>query len=151
LHGEAMNYEIDDKVKYVHKFLCETGRIYESMLRSMKITDSEYVLLFSVLEMGEGCLQKDIADNTHTSPKTLNSTVKKLEQKGLIRLEPGKYPNMHIYLTEKGSQYIKEQILPVIENENKIFGNVSNEDFNKFVSIVTKYTDIFTKEMDIKN
>jgi len=140
-----MDYQISNKVKYIHKILCETEKIYYSMLKRADLTDSEYVLLFSVLQMGEGCSQKDISENTYISTKTLNSTVKKLKQEDLIQLERGKYPNQYIYLTEKGKEFIKEKLLPIIEAENKILEKVSDDDFNNFTSIVTKYTDMFSE------
>ena len=140
-----MDFQINKKVKYVHKILCETEKIYQTILKHAHITDSEYVLLFSVLEMGEGCSQKDISKNTHISTKTLNSTVKKLKQQGIIELKPGKYPNMYIHLTPKGINYIKEKMLPVMETENKILENITDEDFENFVAIVTKYMNLFTK------
>ena len=140
-----MDYKISNKVKYIHKILCETEKVYYSMLRRAQISDSEYVLLFSVLQMGEGCSQKDISDNTYISTKTLNSTVKKLKEKGLIRLQPGKYPNMYIYLTPEGRKYIKEKMLPITEAENKILENVSDEDFENFTTIVTKYLNLFSE------
>ena len=140
-----MDYQISNKVKYIHKILCETEKIYYSMLKRANLTDSEYVLLFSVLQMGEGCSQKDISENTYISTKTLNSTVKKLKQEGLIQLERGKYPNQYIYLTEKGKEFLKEKLLPIIEAENKILEKVSDDDFDNFTSIVTKYTDMFSE------
>ncbi len=144
-----MKYEIDDKVKCIHKILCETEKIYHSLLKSKQITDSEYVLLFAVLEMGEGCLQKDIADNTYISRKTLNTTVKNLEQKGIIKLKPGKYPNMHIYLTEKGNKYVQEKMLPIMEEEKEIVKNVNEQDFNTLATIITKCVNNYAQSHDI--
>ena len=140
-----MGYKISNKVKYIHKILCETEKIYYSMLKHAQITDSEYVLLFSLLESDEGCSQKDIADNTYISTKTLNSAVKKLQQKGLISLTRAKYPNMILNLTPKGKEYIKEKMLPLIETENKILQNVTDEDFNNFTNLVAKYMDMFSE------
>lgn len=144
-----MDYKINNRVKYLYKVLCETEKIYYSMLKHAKITDSEYVLLFSVLEMGEGCSQKDISTNTYTSTKTLNSAVKKLEQKGLIKLTRGKYPNMYIYLTPEGKKYIQEKMIPITNTVNKILENISDEEFDKFKSITS---NIFSKfeETDLK-
>ena len=139
-----MGYKISNKVKYIHKILCETEKIYYSMLKHAQITDSEYVLLFSLLESDEGCSQKDIADNTYISTKTLNSAVKKLEQKGLISLTRAKYPNMILNLTPKGKEYVKEKMIPLIETENKILQNVSDKDFENFTALVAKYMDMFS-------
>jgi DNA-binding MarR family transcriptional regulator len=110
------------------------------------MSDSEYILLYAVLEMGEGCSQKDIAENTFISKKTLNSTVKKLEQNEIIKLKPGKYPNMHIYLTPKGTQYVQEKMIPIMEAENAVLKNVTDEDFNSFALIATKYIDMFATQ-----
>ena len=139
-----MDFKINDRVKYIHKILCETEKIYYSMLKRAQITDSEYVLLFSVLQSKEGCSQKDISDSTYISTKTLNSTVKKLEQKGLITQTPDKYPNRRIHLTPKGKQYIEEKMIPLIQAENKILENISDKDFNDFVTIVAKYLNLFS-------
>ena len=144
-----MEIEINDIVKYLNYMLCEVQKIYQSLLSSKKLSDSEYVLLFSILEMGEGCLQKEIAQRSSTSKKTLNSTVKKLEQDGLIELKSGKYPNMHIYLTDKGREYVFENIIPIISAENKMMESISDKDFENFVSNVSKYISIFKENVEV--
>ncbi|MBR1776737.1 MarR family transcriptional regulator [bacterium] len=140
-----MDYNISEKVKYLHKVLCETDKIYNSLLNKMQITDSEYTLLFAILTMGEGCLQKDIADSCLISKKTLNSTVKKLEKKGILKLKPGKYPNLHIYLTPEGKSYIEERLVPIMQEEDDILDTVSGKDFDAFISITTKYLKLFER------
>ena len=47
--------KINDKVRYLNSMLCEIEKIYQSLLTSSEISDSEYVLLFALLELGEGC------------------------------------------------------------------------------------------------
>ena len=137
--------EISDRVKYLNYMLCEVEKIYQSLLASQKISDSEYVLLFAILEKGEGCLQKEIVQSSYISKKTLNSTVKKLEQKGLITLKSGKYPNMHIYLTDKGKEYLETKIIPILKIQENMMQNVSDEDFGKITAVVPKYLKIFSK------
>ena len=138
-----MEIKINNKVRYLNQVLCEVERIYQSLLASAKISDSEYVLLFALLELGEGCSQKDIVESSYISKKTINSTVKKLQQEGIIRLEAGKYPNMHIYLTPKGSEYIKSKMIPLIERENEIMQHIQDSDFEVFVSQTAKYLNVF--------
>lgn len=143
-----MDFQINDKVKYLNKVLCEVEKIYQGLLTKNKLSDSEYVLLFSILELGEGCLQKDIAQNSYISKKTLNSTVKKLEQDGLITLKSGKYPNMHIYLTSKGHEYIKTKVIPIIETENKIMNGITDDEFENFYTTTSKYIKIFEQNVN---
>ncbi len=141
-----MSFEINDKVKYLNNMLCEIDNLYQSMLMSKGLSDSEYVVLFSILELGEGCLQKDISDNSYNNKKTINSTIKKLEKNGLIKLKAGKYPNMHIYLTKEGKEYITKNVIPIIEVENNVMGSVPDNIFEIFTNTYSKYMNIFKEE-----
>ena len=59
-----MKYELDERVRYLNKHLCEVERIYQTLLMNAGLSDTEYVVMFAILELGEGCLQKDIAEKT---------------------------------------------------------------------------------------
>ena len=146
-----MKYKISDKVRYLNNILCEIDNLYQSLLLSKDLSDSEYVVMFAILELGEGCLQKDIADNSYINKKTINSTIKKLERKGLIRLVAGKYPNMHIYLTENGKKYIKTSVIPIIEVENKVMEGVPESEFENLVKTYSKYIRIFREQTESFN
>lgn len=143
-----MVLEISEKVKFIHRAMCRVDRIYSTLLKRAEMTDSEYTLLTYMFFAGEDCSQKDIADNTYISPKTLNSTVKKLEQKGIIKLTPGKYPYRYIALTTKGHEYANERIIPAIETEKSILESISNEDFENFVSLAKRYIKMFEEKIE---
>ena len=145
----VMNFEINEKVKYLNNMLCEIDNLYQSLLLCKGLSDSEYVVLFAILELGEGCLQKDIADSSFINKKTINSTIKKLEREELIRLKAGKYPNMHIYLTQKGKDYINKNIIPIIEMENKVMESIPDDNFENLTVTYSKYIKIFKEEVKI--
>ena len=142
-----MDFKISEKVKYLNSMLCEIDNLYQSLLQDKGLSDSEYVVMFAILELGEGCLQKDIADNSFINKKTINSTIKKLERKELITLKAGKYPNMHIHLTEKGCDYIKNNIIPVIDVENKLLECFPDSEFNTLIHNYSKYIKVFRNEV----
>ena len=142
-----LKYIISEKVKYLNNMLCEIDNLYQSLLLNKGLSDSEYVVIFSILELGEGCLQKDIANNSYINKKTINSTIKKLEKNGLITLKAGKYPNMHIYLTRDGKDYIKNNIIPIIEVENNVMGSVLDKEFESLTNTYSKYIKIFKEEV----
>ena len=144
----CMEYKINYKVKYLNNMLCEIDKLYQSLLMSKNLSDSEYVVLFAILELGEGCLQKDIADNSYVNKKTINATIKKLEKNELIILKAGKYPNMHIYLTKKGKNYIKEKIFPIIDIENRVLENMPESEFDHLTEIYLKYIKLLKNQMD---
>ena len=142
-----MDIKISEKVKFLNSMLCEIDNLYQSLLQDKGLSDSEYVVMFAILELGEGCLQKDIADNSYINKKTINSTIKKLERKELITLKAGKYPNMHIYLTEKGSEYINNNIVPIIEVENKVLECFPDREFDTLIENYSKYIKVFRAEV----
>ena len=142
-----MDFKISYKVKYLNAMLCEIDKLYQSLLQSKNISDSEYVVLFAILELGEGCLQKDIADNSYVNKKTINTTIKKLEKNEIITLKAGKYPNMHIYLTKKGKNYIKENIFPIVDIENKVLENMTDSEFDGLAETYVKYIEIFKNQL----
>ena len=142
-----MKFEIDDRVKQLNKMLSEIDNLYQTLLMVNGLSDSEYIVMFAILSLGEGCLQKDIAENGFMSKKTINSTIKKLQKEELIKLKAGKYPNMHIYLTKKGEDYIKQKVLPVIETENIVLNSMSSDAFDILVGGYTKYIDRFRERV----
>ena len=143
-----MEFKINEKVKYLNSMLCEIDNLYQSILLSKSLSDSEYVVLFSILELGEGCLQKDIANNGYINKKTTNSTIKKLEKNNLIILKAGKYPNMHIYLTDLGKKYIKDHIIPIVNLQSRVMDSVPDTDFENLVETYSKYIQIFKGEIE---
>ena len=146
-----MKFEINEKVKYLNMMLCEIDKIYQSLLSSKNLSDSEYVVLFAIIELGEGCLQKEIAQNTYISKKTVNATIKKLEKNGIIIMKAGKYPNMHIYLTPFGKKFMKENIIPIIDIENKVMENMSDKEFADLIQTYSKYISIFKEKIKKNN
>lgn len=138
-----MDFKINDKVKLLNSMLSEIDNLYQTLLISQNISDSEYIVMFSILALGEGCLQKDIAANGFMNKKTINATIKKFQKEGLIKLVAGKYPNMHIYLTEKGNEYIKNTIVPILEVENYVLNDMPSKTFDLLVTGYSKYIDNF--------
>lgn len=154
-----MTLQVSEKVQQLNGMLCEMDSIYQTLLSAKNISDGEFVVLNAILSLGEGCLQKDIAENSYMSKKTINSTIKKLEKEGFIKLKAGKYPNMHIYLTKRGLDHIKNNIIPIVDVENRVLNSMPEMDFDRLVCGYSKYitsfkehvTDFIIKESNIDN
>ena len=50
---------------------------------------------------------------------------------------------MHIYLTSLGIKHIKNNILPVIELEDKVLNSMSEDEFERLIIGSSKYIGIF--------
>ena len=142
-----MDFEINERLKQLNGMLCEIDSIYQSLLAIKNISDSEFVVMIAILSLGEGCLQKDIAETSYMSKKTINSTIKKLEKENFIKLKAGKYPNMNIYLTPKGKEHIKENILPIIDVEEHVLNNMTEDEFERLIGGYSKYISNFKEQV----
>lgn len=52
--------------------------VYHEIALSMHLTDSAFLILYCLLELGDGCSQKDICKLYSISKQTVNSSVKSL-------------------------------------------------------------------------
>ena len=91
----------------------EVDEIYHEIALKMGISDSGFIILYALAELGDGCLQKDIAKIYYISKQTVNSSISNLKKNGYVCLRPGKGRDMHICLTPRdcsgnrsGKQYI---------------------------------------------
>lgn len=142
-----MDFEINERLKQLNGMLCEIDSLYQALLAAKNISDGEFVVMIAILSLGEGCLQKDIAETSYMSKKTINSTIKKLEKEGYIKLKAGKYPNMHIYMTAQGIEHVKNNILPIIDVENKVLNSMAEEEFDRLIIGSNKYISLFKEQV----
>ncbi len=140
-------FEISDKLKYFNSMLSEIDNLYQKLLLTINISESEFIVLFALLELGEGCSQKDIAENRYINKKTINSAIKKLQKEGYISLKAGKYPHMNIYLTDDGKKYIQDKVIPIIKVENDALENLPDEEFGMLLGCYEKHMSNFRNKV----
>lgn len=138
-----MQYKISNKLKQLNSILSEIDNIYQTLLKANNVSEGEYVVMFAINELGEGCSQKDISENGYASKKTVNSTIKKFEKDGLIELKPAKYPIMEIFLTPRGKIFMQEKIIPILEVENQVLENVPDGEFDALAQCYRKHLGNF--------
>ena len=95
--------------------------VYHEIALSMHLTDSAFLILYCLLELGDGCSQKDICKLYSISKQTVNSSVKSLEGKGFLVRKTGVGRDIHLFFTEFGRKFSEEHIGPVFDMENATF------------------------------
>ena len=60
----------------------EVDELYHEVALKSGLSDTSFLVLFSIVELGDGCLQIDIANRYFISKQTISSSVRALEQKG---------------------------------------------------------------------
>ena len=112
--------------------------VYHEIALSMHLTDSAFLILYCLLELGDGCSQKDICKLYSISKQTVNSSVKSLEDKGVF---------IHLFFTEFGREFSEKHIGPVFDMENATFESMEPSECEQLLSLTRKYVQILKKNM----
>lgn len=113
--------------------------VYHDIAVRLNLSDSAFNILYTICIFGNGCQQKDICNTTFISKQTIHSSIKKLEQAGILVMQAGKGRDMHIHLTPAGQKLAEEKIIPVIEMENRTFAGMQPEERHQLLKLLEKY------------
>lgn len=124
----------------------EINNVYRDAATKFGLSNSVFDILYTICEVGDGCLQKDVCDATFIPKQTVNSAIRKLEQKGYLTLSNGKGRSKHIHLTESGHTLLKETIFPIVEAENEAFTELSPEECKLLLNLHERYITALRKK-----
>ena len=107
--------------------------IYRDAASKFGLSNSVFDILYTICEVGEGCLQKDVCDATLIPKQTVTGLRNYRER--YLTLSNGKGHSKHILLTESGHTLLKETIFPIVEAENEAFTELSFEECNLLAKV----------------
>lgn len=137
---------LSPEMRRCNRIYKEFEDLYRETDRWAGLSASAFVILYHLLDLGDGCLQRDICAEAFVSKQTVNSSIRTLERQGLIRLQPGRGRDMHIHFTEKGRRLAEEKILPAMEVENRTLEELG-EDAALMLSLQQKHLEIFRRRV----
>ena len=129
-----MNYTQSRELKENNRIYREMESIYHEICVKAGISDTDFIVLYSIVEFEDGCCQRKIAKQYSISRQTVNSSVKKLVQNGCVVLESGK-------------AMAKQKIIPVMEAEAGVFMHMTEEERKKLLRLNAKYMEIFRQKV----
>ena len=121
----------------------EMDGLYHTLAVRAGLSDSALDILYALCVLGDGCLQRDVCALSFTSKQTIHSSSRKLEQDGLLRLQPGQRREVHIRLTPQGSRLIQEKVLPILDLERQAMACLSPEERESFLRLTRQYISHF--------
>ena len=121
----------------------EMDGLYHTLAVRAGLSDSALDILYALCVLGDGCLQRDVCALSFTSKQTIHSSIRKLEQDGLLRLQPGQRREGHIRLTPLGSRLIQEKVLPILDLERQAMACLSPEERESFLRLTRQYISHF--------
>ena len=143
-----INYIQSEELKENNRIYREVDGMYHELCVKMGLSDSAFLILYSIVEMEGNCPQREIADRCCISRKTINSSVKNLEKEGFVTLESGAGRDKQIVLTKRGEQFVQEKIFPIMEVEDNAFLEMEPDERRELLRLNAKYAEAFRKHTE---
>lgn len=116
-------------------------KVYEAYAKSKGMTYLSLVVLEEIYELGDGCTQKQISEDTHYPKQSINLVVKAFLQDGIARLKelPENRKNKGITLTEKGRRLCNDIVVPLLRQEEQAMEELGSEERRELVRLLELY------------
>ncbi len=142
-----MEYKESPELKEINRLIKELMDLYYEVSLKSGLSESAFDILYALVSMGSGCMQKDIADYYHVSRTTINSSAKKLEEQGYLTMQKGQGKNKHLFLTDAGKKLVSEKIIPVMQMEAGIFAEMKPGEGKEFLRLFQEYIRIYRERI----
>lgn len=152
--SELGNPYISNPLKEFNRIYKKTNEIYHDIALRLGLSDSAFDILYSISELGDGCLQKDICNATCIPKQTIHSSIRQMEKSGYLTLSSGKGRSMHIILTDLGKSLLERTIYPVMQMEGEAFHCMTDEECQQMLALFGKYIQALgdaAKNLSIKS
>ena len=127
----------------------KTDKIYYEVARGCGLSETAYWILYAVEVSGGSVAQAVISEEFSYSKQTVNSALKALEAKGLIRLDfaEGSRKAKMVSFTPEGRSFSEKRIVPAIEAEDRAFTSLSAEERDELLRLARAYTAAVDREL----
>lgn len=152
--SELGNPYISNPLKEFNRIYKKANEIYHDIALRLGLSDSAFDILYSISELGDGCLQKDICNATCIPKQTIHSSIRQMEKSGYLTLSSGKGRSMHITLTDLGKRLLERTIYPVMQMEGEAFHCMTDEECQQMLALFGKYIQALgdaAKNLSIKS
>lgn len=117
----------------------ETDAAYHEAALKMGMSDSIMQIMYILCDKGGDCPLGEICRLSGISKQTINSALRRLEQEGIVYLEPLSPKNKNVCLTEAGKQLTQQTAGRLHEMENAVFASWPPEDVEKYIALTEAY------------
>lgn len=117
--------------------------VYHSYAKGLGLSDTAFWILYCISEHNGVFTQRELCRDWSFSPQTLNSSLKDMERRGLIRLDPviGNKKNKLLHLTRDGERLVTDAILPLMQAEEDSFLVLDAEECEQMLALTERYAE----------
>ena len=124
-------------------------KAYEDYARSKGLNYLSLMVLEEIYELGDGCTQKQIADDTHYPKQSINLVVKAFLEDGVVELKelPENRKNKGITLTEKGRQLCDNIVVPLLQQEEMATREMKRDERLELIRLLELYGEAYCNRL----
>lgn len=130
-----------ETLKKSNYIMREINGLYHSISARLGLSDSAMLVLYTLCELGDECLQSHIYKMAGTSRQTINSAIRKLEREGILFLKAGPGRNTCVCLTEQGRRLVGNTVERLRKAERAVYESWSESDRNELLRLSRQYLD----------
>lgn len=135
------------ELERMNKLNGELESLYHNFFVARGLSDSGSKILYYTYLYGGRCSLGDLIHLTSISKQTISTSLHKMENEGLIRLENIDGTKRMIVLTDRGLSVSKKTVKKLIDLEQFVLNCFSPEEKSGFFSFYEKYIEILKCRM----
>ena len=147
-----MNIKICEESKRFDIIYGKFNQMYHNISVKLGIPDTVFWLLRKLCEMEMEYTQNNLAELCGIPKQTINSAVATYIEKGYFMVEkiPESKNSKKVCLTDKGREFCKENIIPIIEAENYAYSCFTEEELTIFFRVIETKLDYIKEKIGDK-
>lgn len=126
----------------------QIDEFYHELAVRQKLSDSALLVLWTLVDLGEGCTQRDICLQFSLTKQTVHSSVQKLSKEGVLSLQSGPGREVRVFLTEAGRALVRENVMPLKNAEEAASRRMGGEELTAMLRLTRKWFSLFQEEAD---
>lgn len=134
-----MKYMISNKLRRYNNLYSEITAVYHDISTKLGITDSATSILYNICCEGGSLPLGELCRCSGLSKQTIHSSIRKLEQEGVVYLEAIDGKSKRVCLTEQGKCYTEKTILRMMQMEESVYGAWDEADLEKYLELTERF------------
>ena len=136
----------DEYLMLLNHSIKENDDWYQQTAKQLGMSDSTFWILYMLYDYRDGITQSEICSLSCFPKQTINSSLKKLESDGIIKLVQGADGrSKKIILTAAGHELMKKTIIKVRLTEHKALNRMTDEEKDILISALDKFTRLLNE------
>lgn len=125
----------------------ELEALYHETALKCGISDSAMRILYAICLHGNECPVCEIVRVSGISKQTINSSLRNLENNGILYLENAGGRRKNAVLTDKGKEFAEKSALKVLHIENEILNSWTTDERTAYIKLTEKFICSFREKV----